>query len=256
MPSYGWANRCVSIYTGANGEDEEERDIKRFHIGARALYALGSYLPGFPLLWMPGSRIDITRSLEMGYGFILGPVYGPITAFIGALVGKVITGGGFGLYFTPLAPLTAFVAAPLSSKKVFKVRGWILSAAITAVLIFGWYLTSVGRSVLFYPVLHFMGLLIILVFRDRLAGYIHGEHRMRLSMGVALTSYSSTIVGHMLGNLIFMGLIEASPAFFIGILPVTAAERLFITLLSTTLMKPLILVVREVFPDIIIEGLG
>jgi len=28
LPSYGWAHRCVSIYTGANGENEEERDIK------------------------------------------------------------------------------------------------------------------------------------------------------------------------------------------------------------------------------------
>ena len=26
----------MSIYTGVNGEDEEERDIKRLHIGARA----------------------------------------------------------------------------------------------------------------------------------------------------------------------------------------------------------------------------
>jgi len=36
LPSYGWAYRCVSIYIGVNGEDEEERDLKCLHIGARA----------------------------------------------------------------------------------------------------------------------------------------------------------------------------------------------------------------------------
>ncbi len=217
-----------------------------------ALYALGSYLPGFPLLGMPGSRIDIIRSLEMGYGFILGPVYGPITAFIGALVGKVITGGGFGLYFTPLAPVTAFVAASLGRYEVFRVKGWMISAVITIVLISGWYITPIGRSAPYYPVLHLTGLAFILLFRGKLADYIHNEDKRRLSLGVALASYSSTMAGHMLGNLIFMSLIETSPLFFVSILPVTAAERIILTMFSTVMMTPLILLLKKAFPETII----
>jgi hypothetical protein len=216
-----------------------------------ALYALGSYLPGFPLLGMPGSRIDIVRSLEMGYGFILGPVYGPITAFIGALVGKTLTGGGFGLYFTPLAPVAAFVAASLGRYEVFGVKGWMISAAITLVLISGWYVTPIGRSAPYYPMLHLAGLAVILLFRGKLADYINSEDRRRLSFGVAMASYSSTMAGHMLGNLIFISLVETSPLFFVGILPMTAAERLVLTTLSTVIMTPLIPLVKEAFPELV-----
>jgi len=36
FPSSGWANRCVSYYTRVIWE-EDERDIKRLHIGASTL---------------------------------------------------------------------------------------------------------------------------------------------------------------------------------------------------------------------------
>jgi hypothetical protein len=216
-----------------------------------AVYALGSYLPGFPLLGLPGSRIDVTRSLEMGYGFILGPVYGPITALIGAIVGKVITGGGFGIYFTPLAPLTALIAASLGRERIFMVKGWIISASIIILLLLAWYITPVGRAIPYYPILHFNGLLIILLLREKLADFINSEDKKLLSLGVALASYSSTIGGHMLGNLIFISLVDVSPAFFVSILPIALGERLFLTLLSTGIMTPLIIVIRDTFPGLI-----
>ena len=83
-----------------------------------AVYAVGSYLPGFPMLGLSGSKIDLVRALEIGYGVVLGPVYGPITAFLGAIVGKTLTGGGVGLFFTPLAPVTAFAASMLEEGRV------------------------------------------------------------------------------------------------------------------------------------------
>jgi len=45
-----------------------------------AVYALGSFLPGFPMIGIPGSKIDVVRALEMGYGLVLGPIFGPLTA--------------------------------------------------------------------------------------------------------------------------------------------------------------------------------
>jgi len=215
-----------------------------------AVYALGSFLPGFPMIGLPGSKIDVVRALEMGYGLVLGPVFGPLTAFLGAIVGKTLTGGGFGLFFTPLAPVSAFVAAALGRRRVFGVRGWMTAAAVFAVLIAGWYGTETGRAVPYYPVLHLIGLGIILVFRGKLADYINGEDKGKLSLGVALCSFSATMAGHMLGNLIFISLLQPAPLLFTSILPVSAAERFVLTMLSTVVATPLILIVRSMFPEL------
>ena len=99
-------------------------DAKKITLTATlaAVYALGSFLPGFPMIGVSGSKIDIVRSLEMGYGFILGPILGPITAFLGAIVGKLMTGGGIGIFFTPLAFVSALVAASLNRERIFSIH--------------------------------------------------------------------------------------------------------------------------------------
>jgi len=218
-----------------------------------AVYALGSFLPGFPMIGFQGAEIDIVRALEMGYGFVLGPIFGPITAFLGAIVGKVLQGSGFGLFFTPLAPVSAFMAATLSRRYVFRIRGWILASVILAILIVGWYGTDAGRTVPQYPFMHLIGLGIILVLRGRLSGYLQSEDKSKLSIGVALCSFPSTIAGHMLGNLIFMSLVKTDPLFFIGILPLSVSERVALTLLSTAIATPLLLIVRNLFPGLVEE---
>lgn len=216
-----------------------------------AVYALGSFLPGFPMIGVPGSKIDVVRSLEIGYGLILGPIFGPLTAFLGAIVGKTLTGGGLGLFFTPLAPVSAFMAAALSRRDVFKVRGWTMAAAILFAMIAGWYGTRTGRAALYYPVLHLIGLGIVLGFRGKLADYLQSEDKGRLSLGVALCSFPSTMAGHMLGNLIFISLLRPEPLFFMSILPVSAAERIVLTILSTIIATPLLLIVRSLFPELV-----
>lgn len=187
----------------------------------------------------------------MGYGPVLGPILGPLAAFLGAIVGKTITGGGFGLFFTPLAPVSAFMAAALSRRDVLKVRGWTLAAGMLLVLITGWYGTQTGRSAPYYPVLHLIGLGIVLVLRGKLADYIHSEDQGRLSLGVALCSFPSTMAGHMLGNLIFISLLRPEPLFFMSILPISAAERVVLTILSTVIATPLLLIVRGLFPGLL-----
>lgn len=215
-----------------------------------AIYAVASFMPGFPMIGVPGSRIDLARSLEMGYGFVLGPLLGPSTSFLGALVGKTLTGGGVGLFFTPLALVSSFVAACLRRRKVFNQEGWALAASVSGLLILGWYLTPTGRAIPFYPVLHFMGLGIILVLRGRLADYLDSGERLRLTMGVALASFPSTMAGHMLGNLIFIQLFGPGPVFFVSVLPVSAIERLVLTAIATAIATPLIVVIRELYPEI------
>ena len=216
-----------------------------------AVYALGSFLPGFPMIGVSGSNIDIVRSLEMVYGLVLGPVLGPLTAFTGAVVGKTLTGGGFGMFFTPLAPVSAFMAAALSRPQVFKVKGWVLASSVLGVLIVGWYGIGTGLVVPYYPVFHLIGLGIIILFRDKLVSYTLSEDKGRLTMGIALCSFPSTMAGHMLGNLIFIFLLSPEPLFFMSILPVSIAERLALTALATFISVPLMIVVRRLYPELL-----
>jgi len=216
-----------------------------------AVYALGSFLPGFPMIGVSGSNIDIVRSLEMVYGLVLGPVLGPLTAFTGAVVGKTLTGGGFGMFFTPLAPISAFTAAALSRPQAFKVKGWVLASAVLGVLILGWYGIGTGLVVPYYPVFHLIALGIIILFRDKLVSYTRSEDKGRLTMGVALCSFPSTMAGHMLGNLIFIVLLSPEPLFFMSILPVSIVERLALTALATFISVPLLMVVRRLYPELL-----
>jgi hypothetical protein len=111
-------------------------------------------------------------------------------------------------------------------------------------------MTPTGRDAPYYPVLHLVGLCIILAFRGKLADYVMSEDKRRLSMGVALSSYPATMAGQMMGNLIFIIFIP-TPVFYMSLLPITALERITITILSTVIATPLIIVIRSVFPKLI-----
>ena len=210
------------------------------------LYAVGSYLPGFPMLGVPGSKIDLVRALEIGYGLVLGPVYGPIAAFLGALVGKILTGGGVGLYFTPLAPITAYVAANMRVK-----NGWKRSAAFLSLLILAWYIAPLGRRAYLAPILHISGLLILIIFGDRVFRYLRTDNRLKLYLGVFLAGFPSTLSGHLAGNIIYISLFKPAPEFFIAILPVSTVERLLITIIASAIGVPLILAIRLFYPELL-----
>ena len=215
-----------------------------------AVYAVTSLLPGFPMIGVPGSKIDLARALEMGFGFALGPYLSPPTAFLGALVGKTLSGGGVGLFFTPLALVSSLVAACLSRRQVKGVDGWKIAAAVLTILILGWYATPTGRAVPFVPVIHVSGLGIILAFRGKLAEYLGGDDKSRLTLGAVLSSYPSTMAGHMLGSLIFIQMFGPDPLFFVSVLPIALVERLILTAIGTAIAVPLLIVVRQLYPEL------
>jgi len=156
-----------------------------------AVYAVVSYiLPSFPMIGVPDAKISIARSLEMGYGFILGPVLGPLTAFLGDLTSKMIL-QPTRIPFAFLAPVSTFAAAATSRRRVFGVQGWILATAVSSALILGWYATPVGREALYYPSLHLIGLG-ILFSGSTLAKYINSIDKKKVTIGVALASFSSS----------------------------------------------------------------
>ncbi len=211
-------------------------------------YAVLSLLPGMPMIGAEGTTIDMVRMLEIGYGLVLGPVYGPAAAFIGAVVGKMLKGGGFGLFFTPLAAVSAFIAAMLG--RGIK-RGWVGAAGVLGALTAGWYLFETGRTAPLYPAIQFVGLAIILVFRDRISEMIKSEDRKTVTLGVLLCSFPSTVTGHMLGGLIYIVLLNPAASIFVGILPIAIIERVAITIGATLFGTSLVLAVRKIYPDLL-----
>lgn len=214
-----------------------------------SIYAVGSFMPGFPMIGASGSKIDIVRSLEICYGLVLGPVLGPSAAFLGAIVGKTLTGGGVGLFFTPLSLVSSFMAASMKRHKLLSLRGWIFSVFLISCLIAGWYVTPIGRDAPLYPIPHLIGLGMILLFRERVTGYLNSREKGKLTLGLLLSSYPSTMAGHMLGNLIFMHLFNPSHLFFMAILPISIIERTVLTIIATLIGVPLIITMRKILPE-------
>ena len=202
------------------------------------------------MIGVPSSKIDLARALEMGFGFALGPYLGPPTAFLGALVGKTMSGGGVGLFFTPLALVSSLVAACLSRKQVKGIDGWKIAAAVMALLLLGWYATPTGRAVPFVSVIHLAGLGIILVFRGKLAEYLGGDDRRLLTLGAALSCYPSTMAGQISGSLIYIQMFGPDPLFFVSVLPISLVERLILTAIGTAIAVPLLIVVRQLYPEL------
>lgn len=224
------------------------RDLAVFAVFA-ALYTAGSYIPGFPIIGLPGSTIEPVRAIEIVYGLLLGPIIGPAAAFLGALIGQTLIGGGTNLFFTPLAAASTFAAACLGRRCVWGIPGWALSATTMIVLLGAWYSTGVGQAIPFYPILHMLGLAVILIFRGRIADLIHSNDAKKLTLGIALTAFPSTLVGHLLGDLIFIALLQPAPALFMVILPVTVFERTFLTILATAVGVPILILVRHAIPN-------
>lgn len=210
-------------------------------------YAALSLLPGMPMIGAEGSSIDLVRMLEIGYGLVLGPMYGAMAAFIGAVIGKILTGGGFGLFFTPLAAVSAFVAAMIGRDNG---RYWWVAAGVEAILIAGWYVFETGRIVWYYPVMHTASLVALLVLRTRISDWIDSEDRSRMSLGVFICSFASTVAGHMLGGLIFIVLLAPDPNLFIAIMAVSIIERIGISFGATVFATSLLITVRKIYPEL------
>ncbi|RZN55356.1 MAG: hypothetical protein DSO09_03610 [Candidatus Methanomethylicota archaeon] len=205
-----------------------------------AIYAIVSLLPGFQVIGMPGVDIRISRTLDIIYGIILGPLFGSLASFIGAIIGRIITGGGIGLLFTPLTIVSSFI----SGITYVKEKGWIISSIIFSIIITSWYIGP-GKEIPFYAIPHIIGLLILIILGYRIRSLINSKNNKNTLLGLILISYSSTMAGQMVGNMIFLVLINPPPIFFMTTLPLTIFERITITLISALIGLPLIRVINK-----------
>lgn len=123
------------------------------------------FVPGIPIVGVPGSEIKFDVAVAPVYGMVIGPYFG----FLAALIGGLLTSGSPFTFLTSFATaISAMVAGFLTSEKVTErvaIPGWIVAATILGALIAGWYLTWVGMQAPLYPVLHLAGFFAILITR-------------------------------------------------------------------------------------------
>lgn len=210
-------------------------------------YAALTILPGFRVVGLPSAEIDVVRGLEPVYGIMLGPIIGPGAAFLGAIVGKLIFGEVSSMIFTPLALVSALIAAFIYQRSVFRVPGWALSSAIMGALIMAWYLTPTGFQAPQYPIFHILAMVAVLALRGRLTTMLRSSIKKEVVAGMFVCSFAATMAGNMLGNLIFIFLFSPSPLLFVGLLPITLLERTIISWIATGVGAPLLISIKDNF---------
>ena len=283
------------------------------------------FVPGIPIIGVPGSEIKFDAAIAPVYGMVIGPYLG----FLAALMGGLLTSGSPFTFLTSFAPaVSAMIAGFLTSEKVMeraKIPGWIAAVAILGALIAGWYLTWVGLQAPLYPILHIAGFFAILITRKWTAksfneiglkkeGWqfkpshiflgiilivfaylfskpyiseeiwmlpyfsiplyiigailvlygIFGGGKFSFISSTFLVGYCGIIADHMLGNLIFIGVIDVFipfeviqeyfldplglpdvPSLFMYMVPVSAAERLLMTVTATIIGVGLLMALHK-----------
>lgn len=222
-----------------------------------------------------GGKGSLEPSLCLGpvFGLVLGPYLGFIAAFLGAFIALILppgfTGdiGGFLMPFTPA--ISAFVAGCLTSKSLAskKIKGWMIGALTLFILIICWFLYFFGvwnpsygpisetklAYIVSYPILHFTGLMIPLIFRDKLVEFFKVIRSGKFSIPVALICWSAMLSNHMLGNLIYVtirwpvtlpSIMPDLPKIFIVSIPPVLLERLTFTVVAALISIALIPVLK------------
>ncbi len=221
-----------------------------------ALYVALSYLPGFPVIGVEGATVGILSGVVPVFGFVLGPWLGTSSVFVGGVVRRVLTGASvYSWLLLPATPLSALAAGCLSRRRIGVARGWMIAGLVLGGLIIAWYLTWIGQAVWIFPLLHWTGLAVIIIFGEWLALFFQRGEGIELMVCVGLCGFVANMVAQMYGTLVFIGAAEVgvigislSPPFFAALVPIFAVERLIFTAITTVVGVPVVLALRTRFP--------
>lgn len=234
-----------------------------------AIYIAATIPPWkLPVIGAPKGGIEPSLVLGPIIGFVLGPYLGFIAAFLGAMIGLIMPPGvpsDVGSFLMPFAPaISAFVAGSLTTYSMIskKIKGWMVGALTLFALILSWYVYFYGvwgptwtitesknAYIVSYPILHFTGLMIPLIFREKLAQFFRVLKRGKFSIPAALTCWSAILSDHMLGNMIWItarypiiipSILPDLPKIFIVSIPPVLLERLTLTIVATLITVTLI----------------
>jgi len=237
-----------------------------------ALYAVISRLPGIPIIGGT-SRIEPVVILDPIVGILLGPWIGGLTSLLGNFVAWIIpTTTFYGLLNLPCGPISAIVSGGLARN--IKNANWKFAAIIYVVLMGVWYVTPPGREVLYYPFLHWTAFALILIFREKVSGFLNADSNLRRTLGAAVCCFGGIMANSMTGNLIFISSVgwlislqaikdalknlgffwlksglpqpkDPLGAIFATYLPITVIERLLMTIITVYLAYGIIFALRK-----------
>lgn len=237
------------------------------------LIVIVTRLPGIPIVGGAGGGIEFSAILYPIVGVILGPWAGAVAVLLGNFIAWIIPKSSvFGLLMIPAGAIAALVTGSLSRKTGW--CDWRLTAAILATLDVLWYLTPVGWEAPFYPVLHWIAFGLAAVFRGKINEFLISPSQRRVTFGVGLSVYMGTMAEHMTGNLIYISTIglviplkavrDAIKAIgmawltlginiptqtlgdlFMGMLLISAIERLSITVIATLIGAAVIRILQK-----------
>lgn len=237
-----------------------------------ALYAIISRLPGIPTIG-GGGKIEPVVILDPIVGILLGPWIGGLTSLLGNFVAWIIPSVTFyGMLNLPTGPIAAIVSGSLSRNT--KSSNWKFAAIIYAVLMGLWYLTPPGQEVFYYPFLHWMAFILILIFRERTHSLLNADANHKKTLGTTICCFGGIMANHMTGSLIFIGSVgwfvslkalkdtlkafgffwlksglpqpeDPLAAVFAAILPITVVERILFTVITVYLAYGLLIALRK-----------
>ena len=223
------------------------RDIAYTAVFAALSVIVCNVVPGIPIIGGSGS-IKFDAALAPIYGLLIGPYLGALAALVGGLVAA---GGYLSILTSFCTAISAFVAGTLTQKnhelRGHKINGWIIAFSIILLLVLGWYITWVGKEIPLYPILHFIGLMITLTSRGWIAEKFLDKKILPVGIAVCLSSYCGIISDHMLGNLIYIiHFPELNwPPIFMSVLPISAVERVLLTVIATVIGVSLVFALRK-----------
>lgn len=237
-----------------------------------ALYAVVSRLPGIPTIG-GGGKIEPVNILDPIVGILLGPWIGGLTSLLGNFVAWMIPSVTFyGLLNLPTGPIAAIVSGSLARNS--KAANWKFAVMVYAVLMGLWYLTPPGREVLYYPFLHWTAFILILIFREKVHGFLNADANLKKILGAIICCFGGIMANSMTGNLIFIGSVgwfvslqaikdtwkalgffwlksglphpeDPLAGIFAAVLPITIAERMLFTVFAVYLAYGLIISLRR-----------
>lgn len=146
------------------------RDVAFVAVFAALSAIVCKIVPGIPIIGVTDSRIQFDAALAPIYGLVIGPYLG----FLAGLIGGIVVAGSWPSVLTSFCTAISALVAGLLTQKNFRssghsIRGWIVASAVLGLLILGWYASPIGQEASLYPILHFLGIAIILVFRGWVA---------------------------------------------------------------------------------------
>jgi len=218
-----------------------------------AIVIITAFIPMFPVIGV-GATMSAGMIIVPLVGIMLGPTAGTLATAVGAFLGQIVApyGAIFGL-ITFLCPLASTATAAFLSRRKWKQGGLLVLMGILL-----WYLTTgimwAGNPkagiMWYFPFLHILSLVLVLVFRGKIGEWIASMDPKRMSIGIFLASLAGTLTEHMVGNSIYIGIYRGPPGPFYFVITIYWIERVLAAVGATVVGTPLLIGLKKARIDI------